>query len=50
MKRYYFRLYHTWDTEDGDNVWTTASSWEEAEREIRSEYHSIHKLVRMREE
>ena len=43
MKTYYFRLYQCGD-EDGDTVWTEANSWEEAESNIYSDYHSIDRL------
>lgn len=45
--RYYFRIYQGDDYEDGDTVWTTANSWEQAESNIRSEYHSINRLTQL---
>lgn len=42
--KYYFRLYQGSDTEDGETVWTSALSWDEARRNIESEYHSINRL------
>ena len=48
MKRYYFRIYQFSD-EDGDNIWTEADSWEEARRNIESDYHSINKLIELYE-
>lgn len=45
IMRYYFRIYQGNDSEDGDTVWTTGTSWEDAESNIRSEYHSINKLI-----
>lgn len=41
MDKYIFRVYTTYDREDGFNAWVSADSRQEAEREIRSEYHSI---------
>lgn len=43
--RYYFRIYQGDDYEDGDTVWTTGTSWEDAESNIRNEYHSINRLT-----
>lgn len=48
MKKFYFRLYQCGD-EDGDTVWTRASSWDEAESNIYSDYHSIDRLDRLYE-
>ena len=39
MKKYVFRVYTTYDPDDGFNVWTSACNRQEAESEIRREYH-----------
>lgn len=44
MKKYYFRVYTTYDPEDGFNCWTSASNEQEAKQNIESEYHSIIKM------
>ena len=49
MNKYIFRIYQGND-EDGDNIWQSARSWEEAEDIVRSEYHSIRRLDRIHEE
>ena len=41
MNKYIFRVYTTYDPEDGFNAWASGNSRQEAEIEIRSEYHSI---------
>lgn len=41
--RYYFRIEHTYG--DTQTVWVDANSKEEAEAEIRREYHSICKIT-----
>lgn len=41
MSKYIFRVYTTYDPDDGFNAWVHASSHQEAESEIRNEYHSI---------
>lgn len=46
MKRYYFRLYQCGDT-DGDTIWESANSWDEAESNVYSDYHSIDRLDRL---
>lgn len=49
MKKYIFRIFQGSDTEDGDNIWQEANSWEEAEDIIRQEYYSINRLDRLYE-
>ena len=49
MKKYVFRIFQGSDTEDGDNIWQSANSWEEAESIVRQEYHSINRLDRLYE-
>ena len=49
MKKYVFRIYQGNDFEDGDSIWQTARSWDEAESIVRSEYHSINRLDRLYE-
>ena len=49
-KKIIFRIYQGNDTEDGDNIWQRANSWEEAESIVRQEYHSINRLDRLYEE
>lgn len=49
MKKYVFRIFQGSDTEDGDNIWQSARSWEEAESIVRQEYHSINRLDRLYE-
>ena len=44
MNKYTFRVYTTYDPEDGFNVWTNANSEVEAERIIQEDYHSIIRL------
>lgn len=46
MKKFYFRLYQCGD-EDGDTIWEEANSWEEAESNVYSDYHSIDRLDRL---
>jgi hypothetical protein len=41
MKKYRFRVYTTYDPEDGFWAWAYGNTAEEAEMEVRSEYHSI---------
>ena len=50
MKKYVFRIYQGSDYEDGDSIWQSARSWDEAESIVRSEYHSINRLDRLYEE
>lgn len=50
MKKYVFRVYTSYDSNDGFNVWTRANSRQEAECEIRSEYHSITRVELLRTE
>lgn len=50
MDKYTFRVYTTYDREDGFNAWVRANSRQEAEREIRSEYHSIIRVELLRTE
>lgn len=50
MSKYTFRVYTTYDREDGFNAWVRANSCQEAEREIRSEYHSIVRVELIRTE
>jgi hypothetical protein len=50
MKKYIFRVYTTYDPDDGFNVWTYGNTPQEAEREIRSEYHSILRVELLRTE
>nr|DAL12746.1 MAG TPA_asm: hypothetical protein [Caudoviricetes sp.] len=50
MKKYVFRVYTTYDREDGFNAWVTANSRQEAECKIRSEYHSITRVELLRTE
>ena len=50
MTKYIFRVYTTYDPEDGFNVWASGNSRQEAEREIRSEYHSIIRVELIRTE
>lgn len=50
MKKYVFRVYTTYDREDGFNAWVRANSRQEAECEIRSEYHSITRVELLRTE
>lgn len=50
MKKYVYRVYTTYDPEDGFNVWVRANSRQEAECEIRSEYHSITRIELLRTE
>jgi hypothetical protein len=50
MKKYVFRVYTTYDPEDGFNAWVRANSRQEAECEIRSEYHSITRVELLRTE
>lgn len=50
MKKFVFRIYQGSDTEDGDNIWQSARSWDEAEDIVRHEYHSINRLDRLYEE
>lgn len=42
--KYYFRMYTESDSEDGETVWTTATSKEEAINNIYSDFHSIVEL------
>ena len=44
MNKYTFRVYTTYDPDDGFNVWTNANSKVEAEQNIKSDYHSITRL------
>lgn len=44
MHKYYFRMYTESDPEDGETVWTTAASKEEAINNIYSDFHSIVEL------
>lgn len=50
MKKYVFRVYTTYDPDDGFNVWTSACNRQDAESEIRREYHSIIRLELLRTE
>lgn len=50
MKKYVFRIYTTYDREDGFNAWVSASNQQEAENEIRSEWHSIIRVELLRVE
>ncbi len=50
MTKYVFRVYTTYDPDDGFNAWATGNSRQEAEREIRSEYHSIIRVELIRTE
>lgn len=50
MTKYVFRVYMTYDPEDGFNAWASGNSRQEAEREIRSEYHSITRVELLRTE
>lgn len=49
MKRFYFRIYQNGD-EDGSNIWIMANTKQEAEAQIRREYHSIDNLLFIRYE
>lgn len=44
MNKYTFRVYTTYDPDDGFNVWTNADSEVEAEKNIQADYHSIIRL------
>lgn len=50
MKKYIFRVYTTYDPDDGFYAWTYGNTPQEAEREIRSEYHSITRVELIRTE
>ena len=50
MKKYVFRIYTTYDPDDGFNGWAKASNRQEAENEIRSEWHSIIRVELLRVE
>ena len=50
MNKYVFRVYTTYDPDDGFNAWARANSRQEAECEIRSEYHSITRVELLRTE
>lgn len=50
MNKYIFRVYTTYDPEDGFNAWASGNSQQKAEREIRSEYHSITRVEFLRTE
>ena len=50
MDKYTFRVYTTYDPEVGFNAWATGRSRQEAEQEIRSEYHSIIRVDLIRKE
>ena len=50
MNKSVFRVYTTYDREDGFNAWACGNSCQEAEREIRSEYHSIIRVELIRTE
>lgn len=50
MNKYIFRVYTTYDPDDGFNAWVSGNSRQEAEREIRSEYHSITRVELLRTE
>lgn len=45
--RFYFRIYQCDDYEDGDTIWMEGKSWEDAERKVRREYHSINRLTQL---
>lgn len=49
MKKYIFRIRQCGE-EDGSSVWTRANSKEEAEANIRHDYHSIDDLYLVRVE
>ena len=46
MRTYYFRIYQCGD-EDGDNIWVSANSEEEAREQVYQDYHSIDDLLLM---
>lgn len=48
MKKYIFRVYTTYDPDDDFNAWAYGNTPQEAEREIRSEHHSITRVELMR--
>lgn len=50
MKKYVFRIYTSYDPEDGFNAWAYGRTQQEAEQEIRSEYHSITRVQLIRSE
>lgn len=47
MKKYTFRVYTTYDPEDGFNAWTRANNEFEARQNIQCEYHSITRIELM---
>jgi len=48
VKKYVFRVYTTYDPDDGFNAWVRANSRQEAECEIRCEHHSITRVELLR--
>lgn len=50
MKKFTFRVYTTYDREDGFNAWCSATTRKQAEDKMRREYHSVVDLVLIREE
>lgn len=47
MKKYVFRIYTTYEPEDGFNAWVIAESPQRAQEKIMREYHSIDRVVLM---
>lgn len=50
MKKYRFRIYTSYDPEDGFNAWTTARNATEAREKIRREHHSVIRVELLSEE